>query len=75
MNNLDKEELEALCEAHWKYTETVIGLTHLISLTKENSTTITDDTILLMKYLYIEAMKHGYKHRDEELKKRRGRLS
>jgi hypothetical protein len=28
--------------------------------------------IEVMHYLYVEAMKHGYKHRDEELKQNKG---
>jgi len=49
-------------QAHWGYTEQII----LLSLPEDMRTHFEKNYIPLMKYLYIQAMCHGWKHGVEE---------
>ena len=50
--------VEELAEEHWEYTGKVIYLSKV---------GLKDEDEALMRFLYIEAFKHGYKHAKEEL--------
>ncbi len=49
-------------QAHWGYTEQIIMLT----VSEEERPYFEKTYIPLMKYLYIQAMCHGFKHGTEE---------
>ncbi len=56
---MDKKSVEA----HWKYTEGIIKRSHLAHIPPNNYTRMF---MSLAKYLYVQAMLHGYKHGQEE---------
>lgn len=47
-------DIRQLAEKHWEYTEAILVLGD------------ADMSLALIKYLYVEAMIHGYKHAKEE---------
>jgi len=53
-------------EAHWKYTAGIIKLSHLSYIPPNNYTKMF---LKLAKYLYIQAMVHGYGHGVEDAKR------
>ena len=56
------DEFKEKAQAHWGYTEQVI----LLSVPEVQRQDFEKTYIPLMKYLYIQAMVHGYKHGVEE---------
>ena len=52
-------DFKKMAEEHWKYTEGVIKRSHLAYIPPNNYTKMF---LSLAKYLYIQAMVHGYKH-------------
>jgi len=49
------KDVKKLAEAHWKWLEPLLKPYH------------NEETLATMKYLYITAMIHGWKHKVEEL--------
>jgi hypothetical protein len=50
-----KKGIRIIAEEHWNYTEGLLS----------RATKLSYETVNIMKYLYIEAMVHGYKHAKE----------
>jgi hypothetical protein len=55
------EEIRKMALGHWEYTKGVI-----FACAKMFNQEIDEDSLELVKYLYIEALIHGYKHAIEE---------
>ena len=58
------ESFKEKAQAHWGYTEQII----LLSVPEDMRAHFEKTYIPLMKYLYIQAMCHGFKHGYEEEK-------
>lgn len=62
MTETVKQEFEKAIEDHWAYTEKFI-----LALSKwKDAPEINDSLMDFFKFLYTEAMRHGYKHAKEE---------
>jgi len=60
-------EVTKLAEEHWKYTGTVIEKALKVIIPNDNSYNLVLEVVLdLMKFLYIEAFRHGDKHARED---------
>ena len=55
---MTNKELNDLATAHWIYTKNII--------VKASHYQWTDKELDLMGYLYTEAFKHGWKHKEED---------
>lgn len=62
-------DIRADAEAHWEYTEGIIRRTIKVASQNYRPQSTTDKFIELCKYLYVEAMIHGYGHGKEESEK------
>lgn len=51
------ENFRKEAEDHWGYTENL-----MLKIAKLYGEKLTDDMLELIKYMYVEAMIHGYKH-------------
>ena len=51
---MSKEEIRQLAGDHWQYTEGLLKALHL-----------DEETILGLRYVYIQAFIHGFKHGKE----------
>ena len=59
----NKEEIRELAEEHWKYTE---GVIQRIVTGKWTDVVLEKETLSLFKYVYVEALIHGFKHGKED---------
>jgi len=59
------KDIREIAEEHWKYT---LGIIERVMIAMGEDIEYSKSSIELMHYLYVEAMIHGWKHCEDELK-------
>ena len=60
---MNLEEVRRLAEDHWKYTSELI--VHVLRI---YNIKMDEELLEILRFLYVEAMIHGYKHGIEDMK-------
>lgn len=60
---LNEKELDELAENNWRYTE---GIIQRMLTSRITDIQLGKDTLEIFHFIYIQAFKHGWKHREQE---------